>query len=78
MYDRLLKLLSEGQGEMFGGPPKPPKPPRRKSGGESPGLKPSELGAGEAHQQELKKAERLKRVRDAVRRARGGPNANLP
>ena len=85
MYDRLLKILSEGQGEMFGGTPKPSKPPRgRKSTKESPGLESAELGAGEEHQERLKTAEeeaerakKLKRVRDAVRRARGGPNANL-
>ena len=88
MYDRLLRLLSEGQTEMFDNDEESldPTPRRgRKSDKEAPGITSAKVGAGEAHQKRLKaqaeakaKAERVERVKAAVQRARRGPNANLP
>jgi hypothetical protein len=88
MYDRLLRLLSEGQTEMFDNDEESLDPiPRRgrKSDKEAPGITSAEVGAGKAHQEVLKKAKaeaeakkRVERIQAAVAKARRAPNANRP
>ena len=78
MYDRLLSLLSEGQGEMFDDNSLP-KPVRgRKSNKPAPGIKTSAESKFDAAQEEEKKKARAKRIRKAINKARGIPNSNLP
>ena len=92
MYDRLLSLLSEGQGEMFDDNSLPKPVPGRKSNKPAPGIKTSAeskfdaaqeeakaaQGEAEAAQEEEKKKARAKRIRKAINKAKGIPNSNLP
>ena len=78
MYDRLLSLLSEGQGEMFDDNSLP-KPVRgRKSNKPAPGIKTSAESKFDAAQKGAKAKARAERIRRAINKAKGIPNSNLP
>ena len=92
MYDRLLSLLSEGQGEMFGDTSLPKLVRGRKSNKPAPGIKTSAESKFDAAQEQAKAAQeepeaaqekekkkaRAERIRKAINKARGIPNSNLP
>ena len=94
MYDRLLKLIAEaeGQGEMFGDTSIPEPVRGRKSNKPAPGIKTSAESKFDAAQEQAKAAQeepeaaqekekkkaRAERIRKAINKARGIPNSNLP